>query len=67
MRVFFGMILGALLTVATAYVVDHWQSDTSTAGAHRAMVNWSVVEDNLQTVRLQAQEVWTKLSQKMAS
>ena len=67
MRMFFGMVLGALLTVTTAYVVDHWRPDTSTAAEPRAMVNWSVVEDNLRTVRMQAQEVWSKLSQKMSS
>jgi hypothetical protein len=66
MRVFFGMIVGALLTVAAAYVVDHWRPEASAGTEHRAMVNWSVVEDNVRIVRQQAQEAWTKLSQKVS-
>ena len=41
MRVFFGMILGALLTVSAAYVYDANRTDA--AGLDRPMVNWDVV------------------------
>ena len=41
MRFIFGMIIGGLLTVGGAYVVDR------TSGVAEPMVNWSVVAKNL--------------------
>jgi hypothetical protein len=68
MRVFFGIILGALLTVAVAFITDNWRTNpTNTAADQRVMVNWDVVGENLRGVRHRAHEVWTKLSQKVAS
>lgn len=68
MRLFLGMILGAALTVAAAYVSDNWRSDATAGTAdNRAMVNWTVVEDNWRVVRQQAHDAWAKLSQKVAS
>jgi hypothetical protein len=42
MRTLLGMILGALLTIAGAYAVDHARADATA----RPMVNWDVVRDN---------------------
>ncbi len=48
MRVFFGMVLGALLTVGGAFFYDTWGPEASAGktatAAHRPMVNWNVVE-----------------------
>ena len=46
MRVFFGIILGALLTVAVVFVADNWSSPTNgtPTTTERTMVNWDVVE-----------------------
>jgi hypothetical protein len=70
MRVLFGMILGAFLIVGVAYAVDTWTggpTGANGAAEHRAMVNWDVVGDNIRVVRQHAHDVWTKLSQKVAS
>lgn len=72
MRVLFGMVLGALLIVGVAFVSDSRNTGVATttgsaAGteAHRPMVNWDVVGDNLRTIRDRAHETWTQLSHKI--
>jgi hypothetical protein len=74
MRVFFGMILGALLTVGVAFVHDNWSSNSSstTTGsasllADARMVNWDVVGANWRIVKDRARDTWTMLSQKVQS
>jgi hypothetical protein len=66
MRTFLGMILGALLTVAGAYLYDSMQTSSvatgPSAGAHRTMVNWDVVSQNWQSLKLRTQAEWNKLS-----
>ena len=71
MRIFFGIALGAMLTVAVAFVADTWRAGPSTdstasTAEHRTMVNWDVVGANLRIVRRQAHDVWTKLAQKVS-
>ncbi len=47
MRTFFGMILGAALTLGGAFVYDSMQTGTRADGAvERPMVNWDVVGKN---------------------
>ncbi len=65
MRVFLGMILGALLTVATA---DYWDSMRTSSVAsgpsateNRPMVNWDVVESNWNVVKERARQGWAEL------
>ena len=73
MRVFFGMILGAFLTVGAAFVYDSWGTGSTTTGTtsnmvtHRNMVNWDVVGENWRLLRQRARETWTMLSQKVSS
>ena len=70
MRVLFGMILGAFLTVGVAYVHDSGSSSaasTSPVLADSRMVNWDVVGANMRIVRDRARETWTMLSQKVQS
>ena len=70
MRVLFGMILGAFLTVGVAFVHDHWSSisaSTSPSLADGRMVNRDVVDANWRVVRDRARETWTMLSQKVQS
>jgi hypothetical protein len=58
MRLIFGMILGAALTVGGAYV-----SDTSSKGPDaRPMVNWEVVSKNFDTVTTMVKQGWAKLT-----
>lgn len=56
MRFIFGMIIGGLLTVGGAYVVDRTSSGTE------QMVNWSVVAKNLDSVSALAREGWKKIA-----
>ena len=58
MRLLFGMILGAALTVGIAYV-----SDTAKTGADaRPMVNWDVVGKNVDTLTVMIKQGWAKLT-----
>jgi hypothetical protein len=57
MRFIFGLIIGGMLTVGGAYVLD------STAGAAaKPMVNWDVVAKNLDSVTTLAREGWRKIA-----
>ncbi len=51
MRVLFGMVLGALLTVGSAFFYDTWPTGPSANKTptveQRPMVNWDVVVDRL--------------------
>ena len=71
MRVLFGMILGALLTVGAAFMHDNWSSPStkgsSSSLAKPRMVNWDVVGANWRLVKHRACETWTMLSQKVQS
>lgn len=58
MRLLFGMILGAALTVGIAYV-----SDTAKSGAEaRPMVNWDVVGKNVEGLTVMIKQGWAKLT-----
>jgi hypothetical protein len=74
MRLFFGMILGVVLTIGTAFISDTWNSGpTATAETapatvtQRNMVNWDVVGENFRVVRQHAHEAWTALAHKVTS
>ena len=58
MRLLFGMILGAALTVGAAYV-----SDTAKSGPDaRPMVNWKVVGENVDALTVMIKQGWAKLT-----
>ena len=59
MRVFLGMILGALLTVAAAYTYDTASGRTE-AGA-RPMVNWDVVNKNWRDLRASLRDMGNRV------
>jgi hypothetical protein len=64
MRLLFGIILGASLTVGTAFIYDA----TTPVGAgamgvdQRPVVNWDVVGRHLQELKSQVREHWVKLT-----
>jgi hypothetical protein len=68
MRVFLGMILGALLLVAGVYIYDSTQTSTATGGevaqANRPIVNWDVAATDWRALKMRAHEDWIKLSSK---
>jgi hypothetical protein len=58
MRLIFGIIIGCLLTVGGAYVID----GASPAGA-KQMVNWDVVTTKLDSVTALARARWKKITE----
>lgn len=65
MRLLFGMILGALLTVGGAYLYDSrspLDAANSQAGVQRPMVNWDIVNDNWQHLTEKARSEWSRLA-----
>jgi hypothetical protein len=68
MRVFLGMILGALLLVAGVYVCDSMSTSTVASGevaqANRTIVNWDVAATDWATLKLRAHNDWIRLSSK---
>ena len=68
MRVFLGMILGALLLVAGVYIRDSQSTSTVASGdaasANRTIVNWDVAAADWNLLKRRAQDDWVKLSSK---
>jgi hypothetical protein len=68
MRVFLGMILGALLLVAGVYIYDSQSTSTvangQSAAVSRTIVNWDVASADWSAMKLRAHEDWIKLSSK---
>ena len=66
MRVFLGMILGAMLLVAGVYVYDSQSTSTVASGQNasetRTIVNWDVAAADWRALRTRAHEDWIRLS-----
>jgi hypothetical protein len=57
MRMFIGMILGSALTLGGLYIAD----SVSSGDPARTMVNWDVVQKNVNVVVGMAKEGWKKI------
>ncbi len=68
MRVFLGMILGALLLGLVVYVRDSMSTSTVAGGqvtqSNRTIVNWDVVATNWHALKTEVHDDWIKLSSK---
>jgi hypothetical protein len=68
MRVFLGMILGALLLTGGVYIYDSMSTSTVAGGqvaqANRTIVNWDVASTDWIALKLRAHQDWIKLSSK---
>jgi hypothetical protein len=66
MQVLLGMILGAVLLVAGAYIFDSQATSTvangQNAAASRTLVNWDVVAADWHVLKTRAHEDWIRLS-----
>ena len=58
MRLIFGMILGAALTIGGAYIADTAKSGPDA----RPMVNWKVVGENTDAFMTMIKQGWAKLT-----
>jgi hypothetical protein len=61
MRLLFGMILGALLTVAVVYVADSTAPSDAVTGPRR-IVNWDVANERFNAFVAYARGEWARLS-----
>ncbi len=61
MRLLFGIILGALLTVGAAYIADS-QSDPLQGGR---MVNWDVVGEKVSALTVDLRRMWGDFTRKI--
>jgi hypothetical protein len=57
MRLIFGMIIGAALTVGGAYIADAMASTEA-----KPIVNWSVVAEDIDTVTALARAGWKRIA-----
>ena len=68
MRVFLGMILGALLLVVGVYTYDSMQTSTVASGQvapnNRTIVNWDVAATDWHALKTRAHDDWIRLSSK---
>jgi hypothetical protein len=68
MRVFLGMILGALFLVAGVYIYDSMSTSSVANGevaqANRTIVNWDVAATDWHAFKVRAHDDWIKLSSK---
>jgi len=68
MRVFLGMILGALLLVLGVYVYDSMSTSSVTSGpvaeSNRTIVNWDVVASDWCALKTRAHDDWIRISSK---
>jgi hypothetical protein len=61
MRLFLGMIFGALLTIAGVYVADSRADGVE----RRRMVNWDVVGQRLNDLTTEMQTIWHDFTRQM--
>jgi hypothetical protein len=68
MRVFLGMILGALLLTVGVYAYDSMQTSTVASGEvaqnNRTIVNWDVAANDWSALKTRAHDDWVRLSSK---
>jgi hypothetical protein len=68
MRVFLGMILGALLLVAGVYIADSQSTSTVASGQNasnsRTIVNWDIASADWDAMKMRAHSDWIRLSSK---
>ncbi len=68
MQLFLGMILGALLLVASVDLYDSIQTSSLANGQvaqnNRTIVNWDVAASDWQALKTRAHEDWIRISSK---
>ncbi len=63
MRMFFGIIIGIVLTIGAAYVTDSIRNTSGAEGtAERPVVNWDVVNHGIKAISSTVQGGWARLT-----
>ncbi len=63
MRLLFGLVLGAALTIVAAYIYDSRNAvaaDSGTAALQRPLVNWDVVSSKWRALTDRARDEWNR-------
>jgi hypothetical protein len=66
MRFLFGIVVGILLTVGSAYLFDVTRKGEGPNGADRQIVNWDVVQAQLKILSGNIQDGWSRLTGRKA-
>ena len=61
MRFISGLIVGVILTIGSAYVIDAMHGAPGADGVAPQMVNWTVVNANLRGLSTDVQNGWDRL------
>ncbi len=71
MRMFVGMILGALLLTFGIYIHDSMSTSSVASGEvaqeRRTIVNWDVAANEWEALKTRTKQDWTKLTSQMKS
>jgi hypothetical protein len=65
MRFFLGLVVGVLMTIAVAYLIDASSSgpaDSTAQVDRRPMVNWDVVDKDWQSFTHGVRNTWNRLA-----
>ncbi|HUI20317.1 MAG TPA: hypothetical protein VLZ74_04665 [Methylocella sp.] len=63
MRMFFGIIIGIILTVGAAYLADTVRDTSNAEGStNRPIVNWDVVDNGIKALSTTLQEGWARVT-----
>jgi hypothetical protein len=63
MRMFFGIILGIVLTIGAAYVADSVRNTSGGEGTFdRPIVNWDVLGHSVKSLTSTVQDGWARLT-----
>ncbi len=63
MRMFLGIILGIILTVGGAFIIDGLRPAAGPDGVEvKPMVNWEVVGEKVKTLTTAVQDGWNRLT-----
>jgi hypothetical protein len=63
MRMFLGIILGVVLTIGGAFIIDGLRPAAGPDGVEvKPMVNWDVVADKCKAVSIAVQDGWNRLT-----
>jgi hypothetical protein len=63
MRMFFGIILGIILTIGAAYVYDSVRNTSGGEGTFdRPVVNWDVLSHSVKGLTSTVQDGWARLT-----
>jgi hypothetical protein len=62
MQLVLGIIIGILVTIGTAYVLDSGRAPVCPAGADCPMVNWDVANERVHNAKVDIEATWHRMT-----